>query len=341
MNHTTKLFGVPAMTTTLTRSAASRRFGMFGLPTFKDVETNDVSEAIKIAGLDWDVIKKQSLTEDGRKLDNWYLERSDNGQIVSPSVGPEWTPVQNRVKFQWFQPYLDSGLFSLAGAGSLFGSQEVGILAKVKLPDTEIVKGDPVNMFIYIRDNFGKRAMSVCGLILRLVCSNGAMRQEIASAFKLRHSSKVVQKLDNVRDKFQFIGEEFGKVVGDYQRMASRPLHSQTELRRYIADVFQLEPDSETGKLATRSENTISEIAGLIPGPVAPITAIDLTADNIIEASESPVAPPVGTYWNGYNAVTDYLNHTRGRSVESRLDSLLYGNSALVEQRAYALALGA
>jgi hypothetical protein len=50
-----------------------------------------------------------------------------------------------------------------------------------------------------------------------------------------------------------------------------------------------------------------------------------------------------GTLWAGYNAVTEYLAYSRGKTDDSRLDSLWFGDSAKVNARAmevaYALAV--
>jgi hypothetical protein len=40
------------------------------------------------------------------------------------------------------------------------------------------------------------------------------------------------------------------------------------------------------------------------------------------------------TCWGAYNAMTGYLNYFRGKTQDSTLDSLWYGNSAAVSERA-------
>jgi hypothetical protein len=46
-----------------------------------------------------------------------------------------------------------------------------------------------------------------------------------------------------------------------------------------------------------------------------------------------------GTAWAAYNAVTEYLTHTRGRSIDNRLDSLYFGQGATLNRKALQLAI--
>jgi hypothetical protein len=45
------------------------------------------------------------------------------------------------------------------------------------------------------------------------------------------------------------------------------------------------------------------------------------------------------TYWGAYNAVTEYLNYFRGKTQDNTLNSLWYGDSAVVGARALDVAL--
>ena len=45
-----------------------------------------------------------------------------------------------------------------------------------------------------------------------------------------------------------------------------------------------------------------------------------------------------GTLWGGYNAITEYLTHERGRTQDTRMDSVWFGDSHKVAQRALRVA---
>ena len=48
-----------------------------------------------------------------------------------------------------------------------------------------------------------------------------------------------------------------------------------------------------------------------------------------------------GTYWGLYNAVTEYLSYEKGRTQDSRLNSLWFGDNRLVNERAFKAAIQA
>jgi phage/plasmid-like protein (TIGR03299 family) len=316
----------------------SRRvFPMFNVKSFKDVSSKDIGELIVKSGLDWEVVKEQCHTQDGKPIDGmYYLKRADNGVVLS-GVGPQWTAVQNKEKWAFFQPYLDSDLFEVAGAGSFNEGREVAILARVKLPDVEIVKGDPVGFYVYLADTFGARCLRGSAVVIRLACANGAIRQDVVGAFKFRHSKQVGIKLESVQNTLSELSSEFTKIATDYKRMASRQLTSVEELRGYIENVLEVKR-KEDGSLSTRARNTIDSLVNHVEG--TELVRANLV-DSILSSNDSEYQKGAGrNYWQAYNAVTDYLNHSYGHNEESRLDALLHGQSAKTEQRAYELALG-
>jgi hypothetical protein len=46
-----------------------------------------------------------------------------------------------------------------------------------------------------------------------------------------------------------------------------------------------------------------------------------------------------GTWWGAYNAYNEYLNYSRGRNADNRMDSLWFGTGATDNRKALDLAL--
>jgi hypothetical protein len=60
-----------------------------------------------------------------------------------------------------------------------------------------------------------------------------------------------------------------------------------------------------------------------------------VTKIEVLMEDETNTLPGVkGTVWSMYNAVTHYLTHERGRSEDSRINSLFFGDSATANSRA-------
>ena len=99
------------------------------------------------------------------------------------------------------------------------------------------------------------------------------------------------------------------RAVMDLANSSSRPRRNstacsparsinQTDLRKYVQRVLKVEDDLDA---STRMKNIIEEIVRLA------------------ETGRGNDLPSVrGTYWTGYNAVSEYLTHERGRNADNR-----------------------
>ena len=87
----------------------------------------------------------------------------------------------------------------------------------------------------------------------------------------------------------------------------------------FLLRVLKVEDDQEAG---SRLKNLMEEIVGLA------------------EAGRGNNLPSIrGTYWSAYNGVSEWLTYNRGRSEDNRLNSLWFGDSALTNRHALAVAL--
>ena len=83
--------------------------------------------------------------------------------------------------------------------------------------------------------------------------------------------------------------------------------------------MLKVEDDQEA---SSRLKNLMEEIAGLA------------------EAGRGNDLPSIrGTYWSAYNGVSQWLTYNRGRSEDNRLNSLWFGDSAIANRHALAVAL--
>ena len=67
-----------------------------------------VAEAIRVAGLNWQVNLVRLQMPDGRQVDRYATVRSTDNKVLG-TVGPDYVPVQNDRAFAFFEPYVQSG----------------------------------------------------------------------------------------------------------------------------------------------------------------------------------------------------------------------------------------
>ena len=107
--------------------------------------------AIQAANLDWKVEKVPLHIHQGKFCrevpDRFAIVRNDESLFQGPPtvlgiVGRDYTPLQNREAFDWFDPIADGAKAIYHTAGALGDGERVWILAK--LPDAIQVIGDDI-----------------------------------------------------------------------------------------------------------------------------------------------------------------------------------------------------
>lgn len=318
-----------------------------GYPVTDESELFDIVKFEDRAGLNWGVHKEPLVTvtqaqsavnhaftawqsgddcpEVKENVDHYAVVRDTDKRILGV-VGPRWTPLQNREVFNWFQPWLDSKLVALNTAGSLFDGQKVWVLAQI-VEDTvhEVVKGDNVARFILLSNSHdGTTAARPSFTNIRVVCANTLRLAENTASAKLRvrHSSKIVENLDNIRTIMDLAKKEFVATLEQYQLLAKRQINKE-DLRKYVRILVQDEKLATTQKwddVPTRSQNIVLEIEKMVDNPIQKVGV-------------------GGTWWNAYNAFNGYLNHKQGRNSDNRLNSLWFGTNEASDKQAFNLAL--
>lgn len=285
-------------------------------------EAPTISEAITAAGLDWEVGLRDLFTSDGEKVPNRATVRETDGSVLGV-VGPRYTPLQNTEALDWFQPFIDSGDATLHTAGSLDDGKKIWVLAQLNRDPSEIVPGDDVCKFILLSNSHdGTTAVRPGFTPIRVVCANTlcAAHQSTASKFiRVRHTRKITTNLEKVRDLMNAANAEFEATADQYRHLASKDFN-QADVRKYVKTLLNVENVVDSD-LPTKTKNIIEEVLGLIEGPKQSFPGVS------------------GTWWAAYNGYNEYLNYSRGRNNDNRMNSLWFGTGANDNRKALELAL--
>ena len=152
---------------------------------------------------------------------------------------------------------------------------------------------------------------------IRVVCANTESMARDSKASKLirvRHNRFVKENVQAVRDVMNLANQEFEATADVYRFLASRSV-STTDLEKYVKVVFDAnKPEDE---ISTRTKNILLKVTDLF----------ESGKGNDIEGVR-------GTYWAAYNAVSEYLNYTKGRTSNNRIDSLWFGQNGTMNRKA-------
>jgi phage/plasmid-like protein (TIGR03299 family) len=277
-----------------------------------------VHEALLAAGLDWEVELRHLYTEGSQGegigiLDHRCTCRTTDNRMLG-IVGRDYTPLQNSEAFSWFQPFLDTGMATLETAGSLKNGQKVWVLARIRGSEGS-VNGDRVDHCILLSNaHDGSIPVRVGFTPIRVVCHNTLTMAHESKASRLlsvKHTRHILENLESVRKIMDVARKDFYATIEQYRRLAKKKI-DRDDLERYVKVVFNA-GDKGGEKVLPKvlylfDHGRGSELAG-------------------------------ATCWGAYNAVTEYLNYFRGKTQDNTLNSLWYGESAVVGARALDLAL--
>lgn len=285
-----------------------------------------IEEAMVAAGLDWEVQLRPIFTKDERGnplgiLDH-YVTCRDRDNAVLGIVGKDYQALQNRDAFRWFQPFLDSNEATIETAGSLKGGSKIWVLARIRRDPLAVNKKDIMEHYVLLSNSHdGSLAVRVGFTPIRVVCNNTlclAHESKASQLLRVKHTSRVLQNLEDIRETIDLAQREFAATVTQYRRLAAKGINS-TDLVKYVRLVFDLRERVRT--LAQEKQQKI------VPGVV-----------QLFEAGRgSHMAGR--NYWGAYNAVNEYLNYFRGKTQDNTLNSLWFGDSGRINKKALNIAM--
>lgn len=266
-----------------------------------------IPEAIKAAGLEWEVGLKDLQTVDGVSVPNKATYRKTDGAILGV-VGPRYVPLQNEKAFNWFQPFVDSGEVALHTGGSLMSGQKVWVLAEIQTGPSEIVKGDEVAKFVLLSNSHdGTTAIRVGFTPIRVVCANTlsmAHSSELSKLIRIRHTKSAVFNLEKVREIMNLVNQKFEATAEQYRALATKAICDK-DVEKYVNVLLGIHGVPEAD-VSTRKKNVRENILNRVH-------------------SDKQMLPGVrGTWWGAYNGYTEHLNYEHGHKRDNRMSRLWF-----------------
>lgn len=317
------------------------------------------ADAMRAAGLDWEVGLKKLSTPEGFVVDHRATYRKSDGSILGV-VGPSYRPIQNASAFAWFDPFLQSGEATLETAGSLREGKRIFILASLKLAASTIVPGDEVKKYILLSNSHdGTTAGRVGFTPIRVVCANTlamAVNDSASKLLRVRHTKNSVDALNAIREVMNLANADFEATAEQYRSLAHKCINAK-DLEKYVRTVFaraNAKPKKAPEALpVVEAAAGADMLAGLLDRPLAAarnenepsFTEVERESRQIslvkelFETGAGNNLPGVrGTMWAAYNAVTEFTTHHRGGSDETRALAA-FNDGATMNQKALTSAL--
>ena len=289
-----------------------------------------IEEWTREAGLDYHVKQSPVLfeTDAMSAMQEWperkVLHRSDNG-VPLAVVSKDYRVVQPAEVMEFFRRLADIGGFELETAGALSSGKRVWALARVG-PEADIVEGDLVRSYLLVGTSYdGTMATIAKHTNIRVVCNNtitAAVDHE--KDIDLGHIKSTVRVLHSERFDPDAVRLQLGIVKDSFERfiLQARKLAGET-MTSAECDVFirELLKPYHAGNLPVEESKAYKRIMGLFSG----------------SAIGSEIPGVTGTRWQALNAVTELIDHERGRTASTRMESAWFGTGNKIKNRALEL----
>ena len=176
-------------------------------------EAVDSASALSLSGLDWKVIQKNLLTDDGMEIPGWKANLRDTDGQVLGVVTDRYRVVQNQEAFEFTDKLLGEGV-RYETAGSLMNGRKNWILAK--LPKEYIITGDQISPYlVFSNTHDGSGAIKVAMTPVRVVCSNtlNLALNTARRSWSAIHTGDINGKLQDAKETL-FLAEKYMNGLG-------------------------------------------------------------------------------------------------------------------------------
>ena len=265
-------------------------------------------EAIEAASMDWEVAMREVFiqTPSGQFMevtDKKAVTRLDNGKVFGV-FSNQYTPLQNRDAFTFFDSVVGAGEAIYHTAGTLGGGSRIWILAK--LPgDLKLSNSDVLERYILLANSHdGSLAVTMKPTTVRVVCNNTlsvAMGGDTNKLFRAVHTSSVMQRVNQARETLGLQEAYFAMMMRGIERLADESMN-QVAADEFLVKLFGQEESPEA--ISTRMQNQMDTVGDLF---------ISGTGNHGVNR------------WDMLNAVTEFVDHKRSKDADKRLDAAWFG----------------
>jgi phage/plasmid-like protein (TIGR03299 family) len=285
-------------------------------------------EAIIGAGLNWLVVKQPLVLKDYPQIEvpRFFANQRQDDKTILGVVGSNYTVLQNKDAFRFCDALVGEAAAMYHTAGALGKGEVIWILAK--LPKTIHLKNedDVENYLLFSHRHDGKQRIRVMFTPIRVVCQNtlsqavhGAKNQALIS-----HTKSMGSRLIDVRDQLGIIY----KRLDVFEELSNKMADKQIKVSEFKDYLGKLDLATEAVEIGTKAEeqkqSRKAEVEELLT------SLFEFGPGAMLKSAR-------GTLWGAYNSVTRYVDYEKSAncwSESSRANSILFGNGALIKQRA-------
>ncbi len=252
------------------------------------MEAPSSAEALRLAGLDWDVVQEPVYTGLQEPVEGYRANVRGTDRRVLGVVSDRYKVVQNVEAFRFTDELLGKGV-RYETAGSLQEGRKVWLLAR--LPREYIIAGERIRPYlVFSNTHDGSGSVKVAVTPVRVVCNNtlNLALTTASRSFSMMHTGDIRGKIEEARDTL-FLAEKYMDCLGVEFEQLRRQKVTDAQVREYVERLLPMEKE---------------------PTPIQSKNTLRLRQDMMRRYHDAPDLKKIGN--NAYrfiNAVSDFATH--------------------------------
>ncbi|MEY8392913.1 DUF932 domain-containing protein [Lachnospiraceae bacterium 45-W7] len=213
-----------------------------GLGT-KVMEAPTSADALKTAGLDWDVAQEKIYTGNGQEVEDYYANIRSSDRRVLGVVSGRYRIVQNREAFAFTDELLGKGV-RYETAGSLREGRKVWILARLP-KQYRLVEDKVMPYLVFSNSHDGSGSIKVAMTPVRVVCQN-TLNFALNNASRIwcaNHTGDMGAKMEDARMTL-FMAENYMNELSKAAKKLDRKKVSDAAVEEYIKLLLPIATDA-------------------------------------------------------------------------------------------------
>jgi phage/plasmid-like protein (TIGR03299 family) len=299
------------------------------------------ADALRQGGLDFNVYKLPNIhlipTDQEPievvSLDSFFTYREDTRAVLGAKLGKDYTVLQNIEALNLVDEILQQGRATIETAGAIDGGRKVFICLKID-KSIQVGAGDNVNQYVLLATSHdGSMSITATPTNVRVVCNNTltAALNGATGAIKIRHTSNASMRLNEAAKVLNLITNNTAANEDAYNTMRGHELSSQ-QMFDYFGNVFLSADEIKALKAGQKAVNAISTVKRNQLDKLVSFANRGLGQDLARNGENNNM-------WSAYNAITGQASRKMFSSFDDRANSMLFGSTAQLIERAGVLAL--
>ena len=207
----------------------------------KEAPTSE--EALRLAGLDWNVVQEPIYTPFREKIEGFKANVRDSDRKVLGVVSDRYKVIQNVEAFSFTDELLGQGV-RYETAGSLSGGKRVWLLAR--LPREYIIAGERISPYlVFSNTHDGSGSVKVAVTPVRVVCNNtlNLALETAQRSFSMVHTGNISDKITEARDTLFKAESYMDRLGAEFEQLHQQKV-TDAEVQKYIELLIPMESNA-------------------------------------------------------------------------------------------------